>query len=358
MIMSDAERKLNSMLNNITDADETTRKAAEHHWQKLAKPLGSLGVLEEDVCRTAALTENTKVSYQPRSVYIFCADNGVVAQGVTQTGSKVTGIVADELAARRTAVCRMAETANCAVVPVDMGIKDYAGNAGVMSRRVGNGTQDLSQGPAMTREQAVQAVLTGISIAGDAKAVGQNLLAAGEMGIGNTTTASAIATVLLNRPAEEMTGKGAGLSDEGLQRKIHVIKQSIARNRPNPEDVLDVLSKEGGFDIAGMCGLYLGGGYYKIPVLTDGLIANVAALCAVRLCPNARKAILASHVSKEPAAKLILQELGCKPLISAGMYAGEGTGAVAAMPLLDMAAAVYTSAYTFKEGGIEPYRPC
>lgn len=356
--MNDAEEKLNSILHKISELDKKSERQAKEHWLELAKPLGSLGVLEEDICRTAALTGCAKVTFRPRSVYVFCADNGVVVQGVTQTGSEVTGIVADELAARRTTVCHMAAAANCRVVPVDMGIKDYAGNPGVLSRRVDNGTKDLSQGPAMTREQAATAILTGITLAGKAKEAGQKLLATGEMGIGNTTTSSAIASVLLDRPVEEMTGKGAGLSDEGLRRKICVIQESIARNEPDPDDALDVLSKEGGFDIAAMCGMVLGGAYYKVPVLMDGLISNVAALCAVRLCPNARKAILASHVSQEPAAKLILNELGCKPLISAGMYAGEGSGAVAAMPLLDMAEAVYSSAYTFEEGGIEPYRPC
>lgn len=356
--MGNAEEKLNSILHNITPPDEAGRQAAEQHWLDLAKPLGSLGVLEEDISKVAALTGTPQVTFHPRAVYVFCADNGVVAEGVTQTGSEVTAIVANELAAGRTTVCRMAAAAGCDVIPVDIGIQDYPGNPGVLSRRVGNGTNDLLLGPAMSRDQAAQAILTGIDLAREAAESGRKLLATGEMGIGNTTTSSAIAAVLLARDPAEVTGKGAGLSDEGLMRKIDVIRRSIANNKPDPEDCLDVLSKEGGYDIAGMCGLYLGGAYYKVPVLIDGLISGVAALCAARLCPNARKAMLASHISKEPAARMVLEELDCPPLISAGMYAGEGSGAVAAMPLLDMAEAVYSSAYTFTEGGIEPYQPC
>lgn len=356
--MNPNERKLQSMLREIGSPDPVARRAAENHWMELAKPLGSLGALEEDVCQTAALTGWISVDFSKRCLYVLCADNGVVAQGVTQTGSEVTGIVADELAARRTAVCQMAAVANCEIIPVDMGIKDYPGNPGVLSRWIGNGTADFTTGPAMTREQAAEAVLVGVDLVRTAVEKGRKLIAAGEMGIGNTTTSSAIAAVLLDRPVEEVTGKGAGLSDEGLQRKIAAIKKSIARNQPDPEDILDVLSKEGGFDIAGLCGLYLGGAYYQVPVLMDGIITNVAALCAVRMCPNAGKAILASHLSKEPPADAIMKELGCTPLISAGMYLGEGAGAVAAIPLLDMAQAVYSASYTFEEGGIEPYQPC
>ena len=181
-------------------------------------------------------------------------------------------------------------------------------------------------------------------------------MAAGEMGIGNTTTASAVAGVLLERDAEETAGRGAGLSDEGLARKIEVIRRGIAVNRPKKEDVIDVLSKVGGTDLAAMCGLFLGGAACNIPVLIDGFPSAVAALCAVRLCTHAADAMLASHASAEPAGRMVLDALGKKPLITAGMRLGEGTGAVCAMALLDMALAVYNTGYTFEEGGIAPYK--
>ena len=177
------------------------------------------------------------------------------------------------------------------------------------------------------------------------------------MGIGNTTTSSAVAAVLLGQPVEGMTGRGAGLSDEGLARKIDAIHRGIAKNQPDSADALDVLAKLGGFDIAGLCGIFLGGALEGVPVLADGFISCVAALCAVRLCPAAAKAVFASHCSTEPAAKLVLDALNKKALITAGLHLGEGTGAVAAIPLWDMALAVYDGCYAFEEGGIEAYTP-
>jgi nicotinate-nucleotide--dimethylbenzimidazole phosphoribosyltransferase len=209
----------------------------------------------------------------------------------------------------------------------------------------------------MTRAQAERAILAGAELVRGEKARGTKLLAAGEMGIGNTTSAAAVASVLLGRGAEDVTGRGAGLSDAGLSRKLRAIRRGVERNRPDADDALDVLAKLGGFDLAGMCGAFLGGALCRVPVLIDGFPSAVAALCAARLCPNAVKAMLASHVSAEPAGRLVLDALGKKPLITAEMRLGEGTGAVAAMPLLDMALAVYRDAYTFAEGGIEPYAP-
>ena len=334
--------ELNGILKGIGPEDAEARAEASRRWNSLAKPLGGLGLLETALEDIAALTGSADVDLRERAVLVLCADNGVVCRGVTQSPASVTAVVTENLAAGRTSVCRMARVANCRVVTVDMGVKDFPGVPGVLSRRVGNGTADISVGPAMTRAQAEQ---------------GPQLLATGEMGIGNTTTSSAVTSVLLERPAEELTGRGAGLSDEGLARKIAVIQQAIACNRPDRDDVLDVLCKVGGFDIAGLCGVFLGGALYRVPVLIDGFISAVAALCALRLCPAAGKAMLASHVSAEPAGQMVLEALGKRPLITAGMHLGEGTGAVAAMPLLDMACAVYQGCYTFRDGGIEAYQP-
>ena len=209
----------------------------------------------------------------------------------------------------------------------------------------------------MSREQAVEAIGRGIRLVQEQKKAGVGLLATGEMGIGNTTTSSAVAAVLLGQPVEVMTGRGAGLSDEGLARKIDAIHRGIAKNQPDSADALDVLAKLGGFDIAGLCGVFLGGALEGVPVLADGFISCVAALCAVRLCPAAAKAVFASHCSTEPAAKLVLDALNKKALITAGLHLGEGTGAVAAIPLWDMALAVYNGCYSFEEGGIEAYTP-
>lgn len=351
------EKELQQLLQTITEPSEKACQAAHKKWSACAKPLGSLGLLENAIERIAALTGSENISLFPRAVLVLCADNGVVAQGVTQVESHITALVTNNLAMKRTPVCRMARVANCKVVPVDMGVLDFSTPEGVLNRRVGNGTADISQGPAMTREQAAQAVLTGIQLVREQKEQGMRLLATGEMGIGNTTTTSAVASVLLGKEVSEMTGRGAGLSREGLERKIRVIEQAIRVNNPDPNDPLDVLSKVGGFDIAGLCGVFLGGAIYGVPILADGFISTVAALCAVRMCPKAEKAVFASHVSGEPGGAIVLEALNRSPLITAGMRLGEGTGAVAAIPLLDMACVVYEESDTFDQIGMEHYVP-
>ena len=350
------ELEWKTLLADITPPDETARATAHAHWASLAKPLGGLGALEIMLEDAAALTGSAKLDVSRRAVLVLCSDNGVVAQGVSQTDQSVTRAVAENLAARRTSVCQMAKTANCEVVPVDMGI---AGDPvpGVLNCRVAAGTADFTAGPAMSREQAVEAIAKGIELVRMQKKQGVTLLATGEMGIGNTTTSSAVAAVLLGQPVEVMTGRGAGLSDEGLARKIHAIQKGIAVNQPDATDPLDVLAKLGGFDIAGLCGVFLGGALEGVPVLMDGFISGVAALCAVRLCPAAEKAVFGSHCSTEPAARLVLEALGKSPLLTAGLHLGEGTGAVASIPLWDMALAVYNNCYSFTEGGITPYTP-
>ena len=350
------ETELKTLLSGITPPDEAARAAAHAHWAGLAKPLGGLGALETLLEDAAALTGSAALDVSRRAVLVLCSDNGVVAQGVSQTDQSVTRAVAENLAARRTSVCQMARTTHCDVVPVDMGM---AGDPvpGVADCRIAAGTADFTQGPAMTRAQAVEAVGRGIRLVQEQKAAGVQLLATGEMGIGNTTTSSAVAAVLLGQPVERMTGRGAGLSDEGLARKVDAICRGILRNEPDPTDPLDVLAKLGGFDLAGLCGVFLGGALEGVPVVMDGFISGVAALCAVRLCPAAAKAVFASHCSSEPAARLVLDALGKAPLLTAGLHLGEGTGAVASLPLWDMALAVYGHCYSFAEGGITPYTP-
>lgn len=349
--------ELQDLLRQIKSSDEIAADAARRHWNSLAKPLGSLGLLEDALVRIAALTGSPRIDLQNRALLVFCADNGVVAQGVTQTGSEITAVVTRALANGESTVCHMAKQAQCRVIPVDVGILDFTGIPGVLNRRIRNGTEDITQNPAMTREECVSAILTGAKLVQEMQAQGMSLLATGEMGIGNTTTSSAVASVLLGLPAASMTGRGAGLSDAGLMRKIKSIETAIRHHSPNPTDPIDILSKVGGLDLAALCGVFLGGAACRIPVLIDGFISAVAALCALRLCPLAHKALLASHVSAEPAGALVLEALRLEPLITARMRLGEGSGAVAAIPLLDMACAVYSSGNTFDHLGMEAYTP-
>lgn len=338
----------------IPAPDEAAAAAARARWDSLAKPLGSLGLLEDAIVQIAALTGSANVSLKPRALLVFCADNGVVAQGVAQCSSEVTAAVAAALSRGRSAACQMAQLADCTVQAIDIGMKEPTPQ-GVTDCNILRGTNDITQGPAMTREQCLSAIRVGASLAKEQARAGVKLLAVGEMGIGNTTTASAVTAALLGLPAEAVTGRGAGLSDEGLRRKRCAIETALRLNTPDSSDPVDVLAKVGGLDLAAMCGAFLSAAQAKLPVLIDGFVSAAAALCAVRLYPEAASAMLASHVSAEPAGRLLLKALGKHALIDAGLRLGEGSGAVSAMPLLDMALAVYSAGETFSDRGIEPY---
>ena len=345
--------ELKDMLGRILPPDEKAMKAAVDHWNGIAKPIGSLGLLEDAVTQIAGLTGDPRVKLGKRAVLVFCADNGVVAEGVTQTGQEVTALVAGNMVKHDSSVCRMAAVAGAEVFPVDVGM--IAPAEGVRDCHVLRGTGNIARGPAMTRLQAEQAVMTGIDLVGELKEKGYSVIATGEMGIGNTTTSSAMLAAFLGLPPAEVTGRGAGLSDEGLKRKIAAIESALRVNRPDPADGLDVLSKVGGLDLAGICGAFLGGAIHRVPVVIDGFISAVGALAALRIAPESRCAMLAAHVSAEPAARMVLDALGVKPLITAGLRLGEGTGAVAALPLLDMALAVYDGMVTFDNIGMKAY---
>ncbi|HJG85895.1 nicotinate-nucleotide--dimethylbenzimidazole phosphoribosyltransferase [Pseudoflavonifractor capillosus] len=348
---------LEETLAAIVPADRAAMDAAWQRWDSIAKPLRSLGLLEEAVVRIAGMTGTPAVKLGKRAVIAMCADNGVVAQGVTQTGQEVTAIVTENMSTGDTSVCRMAAAAGAEVIPVDIGVARPVAGERIRQYNVRRGTADMTQGPAMTREEAVQAVETGIEMVRELKGKGYGLIGTGEMGIGNTTTSSALASVFLNRPPEQVTGRGAGLSSAGLERKIKAIETAIQVNKPDPADPLDVLSKVGGLDLAGLCGVFLGGAACRIPVLVDGFISSAAALTAARLCPAAVDYMLGSHASNEPAGRMVLEELGLKPFLYANMCLGEGTGAAAVMPLLDMALAVYDGMTTFADEQIEAYQP-
>lgn len=348
---------IEEMAARITPADEAAAARALAKWNTVAKPLGSLGLLEDNVTRICAMTSNVGFLPESKCVVAFCADNGVVAENVTQSGQEVTSIVAENFCTGDTSMCKMADIAGAKVVPVDMGMATPVTHSRMRDLRIAAGSKDMLKGPAMTRDEAERGVMSGMKLALELAEGGVDLFATGEMGIGNTTTSSAVASVLLSEPVVTMTGPGAGLSKEGVLHKIDVIERSIALNAPDPHDPIDVLAKVGGFDIAGMVGLDLGCAIAKRPCLIDGFISAVAALVASRICPDVRDYLIASHVSAEPAGMTILDALDLSPMITAGMRLGEGSGAVAAMPLLDMGFAVFNSMSTFDDIQIEAYQP-
>ena len=346
--------KLEDMLSAVEPADAASFDKCTELFDNIAKPIGSLGKLETLYAKCAGASFTPVPDISKRCVLVFCADNGVLAQGVAQSTHEVTTAIARSMVRRTTSVCVMAESCGAEVFPIDIGMIDKV--EGMTDRSVGRGTGDMSRGPAMTRQQALDAVSAGFELVHEKKREGYGLIAVGEAGIGNTTTSAAVAAVLLGLRAEDAAGRGSGLSDEGLRRKIKAINTAIEVNRPDKNDILDVLSKIGGFDIAGMCGAFLGGAACRMPVIMDGLISSVAALCAVRLCPAVKGYIIPSHVTAEPAGVKILAERDFDPMLHGDMRLGEGTGAVALMPLLDMAGAVLKNAATFGKIEVEKYR--
>ncbi len=349
--------QLQAQLKQITPLHQPSMDMAVRRWNSIAKPLNSLGLLEKTITQIAGITGSHHIDISKRCAVILCADNGVVAEGISQAGSEITALVAKSLANAQTSVTVMAKAANTDVIPVDIGIAADISVKGLHSKKIAYGTQNMLHTPAMTTIEALQAIQVGIDLAAQLKQEGYRLIATGEMGIGNTTTSSAVASVLLQTPVEKVTGKGAGLSTEGLRHKIDVIRQALQKHKPNCHDPIDVLSKVGGLDIAGMTGLFLGGAIHRVPVVIDGFVSGVAAFLAAKICPAVQPYLIPSHMSKEPAAAMILEALQLKPLIHCGLCLGEGTGAVAVIPLLEMAANIYQTMSTFTQFQMEPYQP-
>lgn len=346
---------LEETMQKIRPVDAAAMAAAKQHWDGLGKPLGSLGRLEKALIQIAGIQRTGDVHIDRKALVIMCADNGVVEEGVTQCGQEVTATVAENFLDEKSCVAIMCRRAGTKICPVDIGMA--VDTPRVEKRKIAYGTKNMAKEPAMTREQAVAAIEVGIAKAEELHAQGYEMLATGEMGIGNTTTSSAMTAVYLGLDVEIVTGRGAGLSSHGLQRKIHAIKQAIAVNQPDPEDPLDVLAKVGGLDIAGMCGLFLGGAAQQMPVVMDGFISQVAALTAMRLVPECADYILASHVSEEPGANILLKALEKDAFLTCGMRLGEGSGAVALFPILDFASDIYHKMSTFVQADIVEYQP-
>lgn len=338
-------------LKSVAGLDEQVMKDARIKIDGIVKPIGSLGELENILVKLSGIFGSLDIDISKRAVVIFCSDNGVVAQGVAKSKNDLTTAVASIMAQRRSTVCMMAKSANIDSYTVDVGMIDKVQKGEILDYSIAKGTNDFTKGSAMTKQQTERAINIGIELVKKFKDEGYKILATGEMGIGNTTTSSAICSVLLGLNPVEVTGRGAGLTDQGLTNKINAINKGIEVNKPNKDDAFDVLQKLGGFDIAAMCGVFLGGAIYKMPILIDGFISSIAALLATKFCENAKGYMIQSHISEEPACKLVLDELQLKPIICACMRVGEGTGAVAAIPMIDMVLNVYNNTATYEEIG-------
>jgi nicotinate-nucleotide--dimethylbenzimidazole phosphoribosyltransferase len=339
----------------IVEPDEGAMERARVWWSHVCKPLGSLGIFEDMVIKLAGIYGTEDVHIDRRCAIIVCADNGVVDEGVTQSERDVTRSVAEGIAKGSANINVMSAAAHMDTMVADVGMEGNAVHPAVKQYKIAAGTKNIVQGPAMSRKEAIQAIHAGISLVKEAVDEGYQLVSTGEMGIGNTTTSSAIASVLLGMEPEQVTGRGAGLTSDGLKRKVAAIQKAIEKNKPDPEDPLDVLSKLGGFDIAAMTGMFLAGGIYQIPIVIDGVISAISALLAQMICPQIQSYMLASHVSEEPAGKMILEKVGLEAPIHGHMRLGEGTGAVCLLPLLDITLQEYHCAYRFGDSGVEQY---
>lgn len=284
-----------------------------------------------------------------KQLLVFAADNGVVAEGVSSTPQSVTKQQTINLTRGKTGAAVLAKHFGCGLTVCDVGVNADIYESTVLNRKIAYGTQNICTGPAMTREQTLQAILTGAEIA---RTVDADVIGVGEMGIGNTTTSSAVLAVLLGADVEAVTGRGGGITEESFRKKKAVIRTVIEVNRPDRDDVVGVLSKVGGFDLAAMCGAFLGAAAARRPAVIDGLISAAAALCAVRLCPNVRGYLVPSHASFEIGYRLAMEAMDLHPLFDLGMRLGEGSGCPLAFQVLDAACAVINDMATFDEAGI------
>ena len=349
---------LDDIIAGITPADPKARHAAELRQACLTKPPGSLGRLEDLSIQLAGVFGTDRPTLQGKAIVIAASDHGVVAQGITGYPQEVTVQMVQNFLSGGAAINVMARHAGVELVIVDAGmITPIPDQPDLKVVRAGPGTSDITLGPAMTRVQAELCVNAGVKIALEVAEKGADLIGTGDMGIGNTTAASAITAALTGRPPRETTGRGTGRSDHELEHKITVVERALNVNRPDPTDALDVLAKVGGFEIGVLAGVVLGGALARRMVVLDGFISGAAGLIAYSLCPNVRDFLVAAHLSSEAGHGVVLSHLGLLPLLDLGMRLGEGTGAVLAMGLLEAAAACLTEMATFAEAGVSDKEP-
>lgn len=336
----------------ITPLDAVAMEQARARQLQLTKPAGSLGRLEEIAVQMAGITRQPLPTVKRKAVIVMAADHGVVAEGVSAYPSAVTPQMVLNFLHGGTAINALARQAGAEVVIVDVGVADDLDHPGLLVRKVARGTANMAIGPAMTREQSLSAITAGMDVLKSLVKQGIDLVATGDMGIGNTTAASAITASLTGTPVALVTGRGTGIDETQLAHKIHVIERALARNVPDPSDPLDVLTKVGGLEIAGLVGVIIAGAASRIPVVTDGFIAGAAALVAVGICPAVRDYLFAGHVSVERGHQVILEQLGLSPLLDLELRLGEGTGAVLATHIIEAALRMHKEMATFAEAGV------
>ena len=340
-------------VDGMPSPDEAAAAAALERQAQLTKPAGSLGRLEALSAQIAGTTGRERPRLRSKAVVVMAADHGVTAEGVSAYPADVTPQMVVNFLRGGAAINALAGVAGARVVVVDIGVAaPVPAHHGLLSLRVADGTRDMATGPAMTRAQAARCLATGIELAQRLADEGVDLVAVGDMGIGNTTASSALTAAITGRPPAEVTGRGTGIDDRGLAHKIAVIERALAVNAPDPADGLGVLAAVGGLEIGGLAGVILGAASRRVPVVLDGFVAGAAALVAATVCPPVRPHLVAAHRSVERGHGAALDWLGLAPLLDLGLRLGEGTGAVLAMPLIDAALAALDEMATFEEAAV------
>jgi len=332
-----------------SDACEKARK----YQSTLAMPPGSLGQLQKIGVQLAGISGDIKNKIDKRRIIVLCSDNGVAEQGVASAPQSVTASQAVNMTKSKTGMSSIANAFGCEVQVVDVGIKCKYDCEKIINKKIRLGTNDISKASAMTRKECLEALSVGIELVKIAKFDGVQILGTGEMGIGNTTTSTAVLCALTNMHPNELAGRGGGITDEAFAKKKKLIKMALDVNKPNANDVLDVISKVGGFDIASMCGLFLAAAYYRLPVVIDGYISIVAALCAKRISNISAEFFIASHKSKEKGYVVAAEELGIKPFLDLEMRLGEGSGCPLAFEVVNAACIIMNDMASFSGAGID-----
>lgn len=334
---------------------EQMYKKIKENWDKIAKPLDSLGKFEELVCKLGAIQKQELPQCSKTALLVMCSDNGIVEEGISQSGQEVTKICSQNIAMGKTTVGIMAKQTNTEIFAYDVGINCSETVPGTINRKIRMGTRNFLLEPSMTKEECEKAIDFGISLVKEYKEKGFHLLCIGEMGIGNTCTSSAIASALLSLDAEKVTGPGAGLSNEALERKIRVVRTANEKYELKNKSAKEVLAYVGGYDIACMTGICLGAKKYSLPIILDGAISMVSALVAQRIEDGTVDYLLPSHISREPLVKKLCEELKIQPVIDGNMALGEGTGAVLFLGLLQTIIEVYKNSLSFSQSKVSQY---
>jgi len=351
-------RPFHRIIAGIGPLDQAAMQQARQRQERLTKPAGSLGRLEELSVQIAGITGQLRPSLEHKVVFLFAGDHGVTAAGVSAYPAEVTAQMVYNFVRGGAAINVLARHAGARVVIADLGVAvDLAPHPEILVRKVAYGTQNMVEGPAMTAAQAVQAVATGIDLFEAELERGVHLAATGDMGIGNTTPSSAITAVMTGRPVAEVTGRGTGIDEARWAGKVQAIERALEVNQPDPGDALDVLAKVGGFEIGGLAGVILAAAAHRVPVLLDGFISGAAALIAAGLCPAVKPFLIASHRSVEAGHRAVLQALEAKPLLDLDLRLGEGTGAALAMSLVEAAVKILNEMATFAEAGVSEKSP-